>query len=858
MSFDAFWPLTLLLLLPLVWWWGRRSATNLGARHIATATALRAATLLLVTLALLRPVWHAATREISVVYVIDASRSVAPAFVQSALDWIGAADREHKPAASRYIVFGERPVVVSTLGQAANIGVTDQSGGRAGAVQRGATDLELALDQALLAFEPGQIKRLVLFSDGNQTRGDVWHVLPRLQAESVRVFAFPARSRAPSDAWIESIEVAPGVRRDEPTLVEVRVMSGSTTPAVVRLRVQDREIGRQGTRLAAGVNTLAFRVRLRQSGPVELVAEVKAQGDPIAENDRLAQSVWVGPRGRVLYAEGAAGAEGYLRDALSRDGLDVTAVSGPGLPADPAALAAYDAVVVSDVARAQLDDQRMQALAGYVRDLGGGLIYAGGETTYGQSGFSDTELERILPVEFKAQEKRKDLALVICLDRSYSMKGRPIDLAKAATRAALDLLEEQHYFGVIAFDSQPHDTVPLQQVRSKRKAEDLIDRIQASGQTNIYPALATAYRWLQNAQAKRRHVILLSDGDTAPADFERLMRRIVDAHVTVSTVAIGPAAERELMSNIANWGHGRAYYAEDVAMVPQIFVEDTQNVSRTTLVEESFRPVVKRRIEALRGVDFAAAPMLRGFASMKAREGAEVFLESDSGAPILSRWQYGLGRTVVFASDVKSRWAADWLTWEGYGRFWAQVVRDVMRRSTGADVSFSVSRDDGHAIVALEAPTREGTWQNHLAPVVRVLRPGGGEQALRLRQRAPGSYGEVVALDGFGAEPYEFHLEAGGGVSQAEARRIGSRRLYYPYPDEYRSLPPSLTVLGALAEQTGGKLTPTTEEVFAAGGDRGRTQRSLWPWLALAALLVYVLDIAVRRAPKIRHWLDRT
>ena len=161
----------------------------------------------------------------------------------------------------------------------------------------------------------------------------------------------------------------------------------------------------------------------------------------------------------------------------------------------------FDAVILSDVPAADLGLPRMQALESYVRDQGGGLIFAAGETTYGQSGLSGSALEKVLPVEFKAQEKRKDLALVICLDRSYSMKGRPMDLAKAGTRAALGLLEEQHRFGVVAFDSQPHEAVPLQYVRSKRKAEDLIDRIQASGQTNIYPALATAWRMLQN----RRH-----------------------------------------------------------------------------------------------------------------------------------------------------------------------------------------------------------------------------------------------------------------------------------------------------------------------------------------------------------------
>ena len=44
------------------------------------------------------------------------------------------------------------------------------------------------------------------------------------------------------------------------------------------------------------------------------------------------------------------------------------------------------------------------------------------------------------------------------------------------------------------------------------------------------------------------------------------------------------------------------------------------------------------------------------------------------------RWQYGAwGAPVLFASDVKNRWAADWLRWDGYGKFWAQLVRDTMR-----------------------------------------------------------------------------------------------------------------------------------------------------------------------------------
>jgi uncharacterized membrane protein len=846
-GFDlaAPWLTALAALLPLIWWVRARSSTNLNPRLLNAAMWLRSAAFTLLVISLAQPVWHAATRDVSVVYALDVSRSVSPRSIESALKWMREAARSQADA--RYIAFADRPVLVNDLDGIAKVAVSADAAGPAGALQQGATDLEAALDSALSGFAADRVKRLVLFTDGNQTRGDVWQALPRLIAAKVRVFAFPAAERAHNDAWIESIELPASVRRDEPVQATVRVVSQAETPATVRLRTGRTELGRQAIKLRAGLNALTFNTRLRQQGAVELQAEVKAEADSLDENDALSRSVWVGPRPRVLYAEGQTASAGYLRDALTREGIDVKAVSAVELPSDPASLGSYDAVIVSDVARSFADDNRLAALERYVRDQGGGLIYASGETTYGKEGFAGTPLERVLPVEFKAQEKRKDLALVVCLDRSYSMKGRSMELAKAGARAALDILEEQHQFGVIAFDSQPHEIVPLAPVRSKRRAEDLIDRIQASGQTNIYTALAVAYRWLQNATPKSRHVILLSDGDTAPADFERLLKRMIDAHITVSTVAIGTAADRELMDKIAHWGKGRAYFTEDVSKVPQIFVEDTQGMARATLIEEPFRPVVKRKIEALRGLDFNKAPPLGGFASTKLHEGAEVFLESESGAPILSRWQYGLGRAVAFASDVKNRWAAEWLQWDGYGRFWAQLTRDTMRRDTEEALRLHVEREGTRGRVTVQAQTREGAWQNALSPAVRITQPDGRIDVAQLRQCAPGWYEAKLELGTPGREPVTFQLEPGGGVSLDAARRAGVQRMYYPYPDEYRTLPPNLPLLQALSAQTGGKLTPSVDELLAAGDDRGLSSYALWPFFAAAALALYLSDIALRR-----------
>jgi hypothetical protein len=124
-----------------------------------------------------------------------------------------------------------------------------------------------------------------------------------------------------------------------------------------------------------------------------------------------------------------------------------------------------------------------------------------------------------------------------------------------------------------------------------------------------------------------------------------------------------------------------------------------------------------------------------------------------------------------------------------------------------------------------------------------------------LYQTAPGAYVGTFALGSPGSRPFGFELEPGGGITREAASEVGLRRIHYPYPDEYRSVPPNIELLRALAEATGGKLAPQAAEVFDPGTDRGNIRYGLWQWFAAAALLCYLLDIAVRRAAWVRRWL---
>lgn len=860
LTIHSAWPAVLVAALPLLFWMALRGRARLGRRHLMLTTTLRAAAILCLALTLMRPQWHGSSAGVSVVYALDVSRSVSSAFIDSAIDWIARAEREGHPAQARYLAFADRVVAVDSAAAMRKLLVTDTTRradvAAPNALDQSATNLEQALDGALVGLDGTRAKRIVLLTDGNQTTGDVWRVLPRLVAAGVRVFPVPAKVRADNDAWVAGVDLPPDVRAGEPVSVVVRVVSTMDAAAQVSLRNAKTLLGTRRLQLRAGENRIAFEIRLARSGATTLAAEVAAAGDAIPENNRMQETVWVGARPRILYVEGGQGDSArYLADALIGQGLDTRVIAPAELPDSATGLASYDAVILSDVPAKSIPNEAMQAIASYVRDAGGGLLFASGDNVHGEKGYSDTAIEQALPIEFRAQEKRKDLAMVVALDRSYSMKGRKMEMAKEATRAALDLLEEQHRFAVVAFDSQTYIAVPMQTVHSRRKAQDQISRIQASGQTNIYPALGIVYRMLQKVDSKAKHVILLSDGDTHPADFETLVKRMSAEKIVVSTVAVGADADVALMSDIARWGKGRAYAVEDANLIPQIFIEETERAVHSNLLEESFKPVVKRGGAALRGIDAGALPDLRGLVSSKAREHAEVLLTAPSGSPLLVRWQYGLGTAVAFTSDVKNRWASDWIKWPGYAKFWAQQVRDVMRRDPGGALDFHVAREAGEAVIRLSALTTQGGFRNDLAPKVRITRPDGTASTVVLAQTGAGRFEARWPLDrSLAAERFE--LVEAAGITPQSLSRIGSRAVHQDYAAEYLGLPPDMELLDGLASATGGKVAPSIAEIFAQRGDVSTDTRDLWPWLAACALLFYLFDIAVRRSPLAWRWLE--
>src|SRR3954452_1496249 len=272
-SLTQTWPLWLLGLVPLLWMAAGRHHTPLGRWRMRVAVALRSAALAALVLALTQPVLQRTITDISVVYVLDVSHSIAPAFVQSALEWMRQANSTGEPAHARYVVFADRPRLLNSVEEIESVTVTSGAADQS-AINQGATDLEQALDAAAFGFAPNHAKRLVLMTDGNATAGDAWRALPRLRNQGVRIFALPADAAVNNDAWIETIDLPEGVRQYETAPVRARVYSRAQGPARMQMKLNGDAVARQTTMLQRGENEIVFTAPFKRQGINNVLVEV--------------------------------------------------------------------------------------------------------------------------------------------------------------------------------------------------------------------------------------------------------------------------------------------------------------------------------------------------------------------------------------------------------------------------------------------------------------------------------------------------------------------------------------------------------------------------------------------------------
>src|SRR4029079_11026217 len=116
------------------------------------------------------------------------------------------------------------------------------------------------------------------------------------------------------------------------------------------------------------------------------------------------------------------------------------------------------------------------------------------------------------------------------------------------------------------------------------------------------------------ARARKKHIILLSDGQSPYDEIPDLVDAAAAARITISTVGVGEGADQTVLKAIATRGGGRFYHTRDPASIPRIFSAETSELGDRSIVERPTPARVAKRVAALAGVPLESGPALGGAA----------------------------------------------------------------------------------------------------------------------------------------------------------------------------------------------------------------------------------------------------
>ena len=845
------------LLGPYLLWMIGRSLADLPPVQRALSLILRVAFVAVLALGLARLARSATTQKVCTVYLVDVSDSVADAALDDARAEVQRGlDAKLESDLVRLVSFAKRPRVIPIDdGRHVTAPPIERHGQGLGT----ATDIASALQLAYGLYPEGYLRRAVILSDGVQTDGDLLAEANRAKSYGVRLFAVPYRRPVPGEVAVRDLHVPEHVREGETFDVHAQVFSSVKQTAKLVLKQGDVVNGLDGVKqvdLEPGDNDVVFKSKAAVPGEVTYALEASdMQQDRFKENNRATAIAAVLGKPVVLYVDGDPARSSYLASALAAQQFNVD--TNDPLPTTLREAERYDFIVLSDMPSERVSLTQQETIEQYVRDLGGGFLFAGGEHGYGLGGWYHTTIERILPVRMDAEKRRDDaeVAMALVIDRSGSMSGLPLEMAKQAAKATADTLAGDDLLEIIAFDSQPTRIVRMTPAKHRARIQNDIARIQAGGGTEIFPALDAAYQALSTTRAKKKHVVLLTDGQAPQNGIRDLVQAMAAESITVTTVGLGGGVDENLLRTIADVGGGRFYKVADPQSLPRIFTRETEMVSRSAAVEEYFQPHVASSADFLHGVDIGGAPFLHGYVATKLRPApAQQILESELGEPILARWHVGLGWTMAWTSDVKNLWAVEWLRWQDWGQFWGQLVREHMRQKKRQvyDMQAAIDPATGRVRAALDAIGLDDRFQNGLDASLTIAGMSGGPQVtIPMPQTAPGRYEADFPLDHYGsfllhaslARSIDDHLGSAKGATVAES--FG--HVTNSYPREYLALAADVATLGHAAVATGGSLDPAPTAVFDPAGEVIRYHQDLWPRLVGLAIAILLLDLLVRR-----------
>lgn len=900
-GFDKPWYLAVLALLPILWLMSFRSLSGLGNVRRLFALGFRTVVLVLIVMCLAEVQLRKTSEKLTVIYLLDQSESIPlekrQEMLQYVIDDVEAHRNREREDRAGVIVFGRNANIeippfddsIPVLG-----GIESYIG-----LNTDATNLEAALKLAQASFTEDSAKRIVVVTDGNENIGDARTIASMLADDGIGIDVAPIKLTTRAEVAVEKVTLPPDIRKGQP--VETRVIVNNYADHMIpgKLRVtrrvgsQEEFLGEFDVELPPGKSPYSFPHQIEQPAVYTYQADftpTRPEDDLMVQNNRATAFTHVRGKGRVLIIENFEnpGDFNFLIDRLRTNNIEVDTIASNELFSSLAELQTYDSIVLANVPRgsgddadsvASFSDAQIKMLVQNTEQMGCGLIMLGGPDSFGAGGWSNTELEKAMPVDFQIKNSkiRAVGALALMMHASELAEGN--FWQKEVASVAIKALGPMDYCGLLHWDisgdrwlwGEPQGLIAVGSRRDMMLAR--LGRMQPGDMPEFEPAMKKALTAFNRVNASVKHMIVISDGDPSPPGFATTAA-FKKASIQVSTVAVGthgPAGSKVLQDLAQDTG-GRYYVVKNPKALPKIYQSEVRRVARP-LVFEPDTPVspqiVDRSHEIVQGIE--SLPPITGFVLTTIKDNPLVETiavspqpQDERNATIMAAWTYHLGRTAVLTTDTGKRWATSWTDWENYDKLFTQLVRWSMR-PVNEDNKFSVVTDvrDGKVSVIITALDKDDEFLNFLNMSSSALDPELAAKDVKIQQVAPGRY--VGEFDAPKDGNYFITISPGPGHAPLLTG------VNVPYSSEFRERETNMALLKALAafKPKGGQpgvlieVSPTEGggeglldvDTFRTGLPPSISSQDVWPLFLVLAAGVFFADVFVRRVTISLEWI---
>ncbi len=602
---------------------------------------------------------------------------------------------------------GEEPVSVKEHGFAAN--------------QIDATDLTAAINYAVGQFDENVIKRIVIISDGKETRansaGELAAAVDNAYANDIYIDAIyldDNLAEGVKEVQISDVEYSPSIYKNHASTATILVQSTiETDNAIIDFFVDSVRTQTMSVTLHEGYNVLNFDLPTGSAGQFDYRFTIRADADTSTANNVYDFTQTVTNNMRVLLVSWDEADQAKLAKIYDEETVIDSYIRQSVVPCTVEELCVYDEIVLSnfDVRDIQNYTSFIEAIDRVVSRFGKSLITMGDLKIQSKTDAIFQEFEDMLPVKFGNNDQDPKLYAIV-LDASRSMQNfSRLRIAKAAAVQLLSMLSDNDYVMVVAFWG---DVAVLQTPTKAVNREDvaeLINNWDPKQGTMLGTALNKAGDQLIAMDFSDKQIMLISDGMSYAMEADNpvdVAAKLKANDITVSVIHPAGVAGQETsdssngdpttLKKIAAAGGGKYFAITREEDMQEIMFQQIQEELTESVIYGNFTVDVKNRAdEVMDGVDYQNLPSIKAYAYAKAKASATTVLavpyEKSGGTvvsvPLFAYWEYGNGRVSSFTSTFTGSWSTGWDS-ENAMQFFSNVA-ELSVPAARVDTPYSVN-----------------------------------------------------------------------------------------------------------------------------------------------------------------------